>query len=758
MIPVEAVADSPAEHLLRVARAHPECVGGAVLEPLNGRSRVRVEINVEMPLHMKVDGVSATGVRTCEPVELEIPDDYPWQSPRAYLREDFSRNFPHLMPFAERPLPCLVDGDQDEYFLQFGLVEYGIFHLIGQLAAWLRKAAVGGLIDANQGWEPMLRRALNHVVECDAELARSTVTKKGGWVAWRARFFRQGSEGATIGTGVEVWATSKGETTPLIRSADDQSFTFRGSTGDFAGGNTVIGVIWPDKQPDGKPFVSGSYMPESIRTLGDLRKRAGELGCARGLTTFFSNLERCFSGLVLNAPVPIAVMLCVRRPVHLIGTTSDIELLPYVLEIRANPNRTSLFAQEEDEPVGPAMHYQALSPSLLRSLSDTVAGPSIALLGCGSVGSKLGLHAARAGYSIVSVSDQSSLRPHNMARHALGPVGVGRNKAEALGQELAGFGLSPTIYRGDLVSGLVAEQKQIIPRGTGIAVNSTASLAVREALDLAANGLPKTRLFEAALFGRGRGAFLLMGGKTYNPTHSDLVAELYATLDDPCAAHLLFDPADGLSAVQIGQGCGSLTMPMKDAQLSVMTAGLSLEIDSAVLSGSSDGLIVTGICEQHGASTRWSRHPVPPFEIVQIEGSIGWSLRISRRVVDHIRAEAKANNHAETGGVMIGLASARLRTVTVVDLLDAPADSKRSAELFVLGTEGLQGAIEARHLASGQTLFDVGTWHSHLADVGASQIDWRTASELAAERAPPSVLLIVTPKRFFALMAPRKEG
>jgi hypothetical protein len=249
-----------------------------------------------------------------------------------------------------------------------------------------------------------------------------------------------------------------------------------------------------------------------------------------------------------------------------------------------------------------------------------------------------------------------------------------------------------------------------------------------------------------------------MGGKTHNPTHSDLVAELYATLDDPCAAHLLFDPADGLSAVQIGQGCGSLTMPMKDAQLSVMTAGLSLEIDSAVLNGSSDGLIVTGICEQNGASTRWSRHPVSPFEIVQIEGSDGWSLRLSRRVVDHIRAEAKAYNHAETGGVMIGLASARLRTVTVVDLLDAPPDSKRSAELFVLGTQGLQGAIEARHLASGQTLFDVGTWHSHLADVGASQIDWRTASELAAERAPPSVLLIVTPKRLFALMAPRKEG
>jgi hypothetical protein len=47
----------------------------------------------------------------------------------------------------------------------------------------------------------------------------------------------------------------------------------------------------------------------------------------------------------------------------------------------------------------------------------------------------------------------------------------------------------------------------------------------------------------------------------------------------------------------------------------------------------------------------------------------------------------------------------------------------------------------------------VGTWHSHLSETGPSQTDWRTAAELAAERAPPSVLLIVTPTRFHALVA-----
>jgi proteasome lid subunit RPN8/RPN11 len=148
---------------------------------------------------------------------------------------------------------------------------------------------------------------------------------------------------------------------------------------------------------------------------------------------------------------------------------------------------------------------------------------------------------------------------------------------------------------------------------------------------------------------------------------------------------------------------------------------------------------------------------VPPFETVSVEGGDGWQLRISRRVVEAIRAEAKAYKSVETGGLIVGIASARLKTVTVVDVLPAPPDSQRTPTLFVLGKQGLHAAIRERHEASGRSLYDVGTWHSHLSDVGPSPTDWNTAAELAAERAPPSVLLIVTPKRFYALTAPRTE-
>ena len=197
-------------------------------------------------------------------------------------------------------------------------------------------------------------------------------------------------------------------------------------------------------------------------------------------------------------------------------------------------------------------------------------------------------------------------------------------------------------------------------------------------------------------------------------------------------------------------------MTVDDAQLSMMTAGLAKEINKADDQRDKDGAIVIGISGSDAPTMRWSRRTVPPFETVAIEGSDGWHLRIAARVAERIRSEAASFKNVETGGLMVGLSSARLKSVTVVDILDAPPDSERSATLFLLGTQGLRKSIESRHLASGRTLFDVGTWHSHLADEGPSATDWNTAADLAISRAPPSILLIVTPRRFHALIAKDK--
>ncbi|MFV3517381.1 hypothetical protein ACNJD8_22480, partial [Mycobacterium tuberculosis] len=92
--------------------------------------------------------------------------------------------------------------------------------------------------------------------------------------------------------------------------------------------------------------------------------------------------------------------------------------------------------------------------------------------------------------------------------------------------------LSPTLYQDDIASALrdEASRVEVIPAGTGIVVNATASLAVREALSTGIRPDDRARYIEAALFGRGRMAYLLVGGASHNPNHNDLMAEMYATL------------------------------------------------------------------------------------------------------------------------------------------------------------------------------------------------------------------------------------
>jgi len=339
-----------------------------------------------------------------------------------------------------------------------------------------------------------------------------------------------------------------------------------------------------------------------------------------------------------------------------------------------------------------------------------------------------------------------------MARHALARDPFPQFKAPELARELTRIGAAPKVFVGDIIPALdnPKDLVLIIPAKTGLVVNTTASRLVREALSGCAGGRVKTRVAEVTLFGRGDGAFVFAEGDTGKPSLSQLEASLYATVSKR-ERQLLFDPATGLTQVQIGEGCGSLTMPMTDGRLSAMTAMATEEL--ARVAGSdaaAGGQIAIGVRDRTGLTTSWRRMEVPAFSHVTVEGG-NWILDISDDVDRRIRDEMNAYPTVETGGLLIGTCNSRLRAITVVDILPAPEDSTRSGNLFVLGTKGLRNMVSQRFRDSGGSLFDVGTWHSHLSDQGASALDWKTAKSLAEERPPPAVLLICTPKRFLAI-------
>ncbi|WP_311273486.1 MULTISPECIES: Mov34/MPN/PAD-1 family protein [unclassified Rhizobium] len=744
-----------AEHLLRVVRLHPQVRGAELAVSEADECRVAVVFEVEMPFDVKARGLSATGVCAFEAVEIVIRAGYPWRSPTIYLRQDFPRDLPHLQPSSADtlPRPCLVDGSQDEFFSHFALIESGIIGLLEQLASWLANAAVDSLINPAQGWEPALRGGLSDTLIVDSEFLEENTSADGAWTSYRTYFLR--SFGSKKGPGVSTFLEAGTELASLSSKTDKTLFQGR-RLQEINGisGTSVMAFITPDPNDDGTARINNRYLPETVTNLTQLHARAKALGCGRHFREFMETLVKNWTNYRYETSVPIMVIFAARRPFHLIGSVSNFEHLPYLFEIYPRPGRKTLWDEPGDDIVKPTRLLSKATPKLLSKLSPITSPAPTALIGAGSVGSKVALHLARAGVSVTAITDTLVLMPHNMARHALVRPALTSGKAEELATELKGLGQTPAVCFEDAVEQLRTPDGRLAlaPENTERVLNSTASLLVREALSIVPKDAFPPRISEIALFGRGRGAFLLQEGAARNPTLADLLTEMSAHAT-PAERNLLFNPEHGLTEVQIGQGCGSLTMIMTDARLSTMTAAAT-EILLDQKPGQSSGTYAIGHRLADDPSTHWRTVEVEPFVEVAVEGSDGWQVRISPSVDRRIREEVATYPHVETGGLLIGTTSARCQTITVVDILPAPEDSRRKVGLFELGTKGLKTAIRSRHRASGGSLFDVGTWHSHLADMGPSSLDRKTAAQLAAERPPPSVLLIITPNRYHALVNP----
>lgn len=745
-----------AELFCRVAQKHGECLATEIINSDESAAQIKLEFNVQMPFQYRVDGESPNGVRKTEIVIAYLTKRFPWATPIFTLRMDFPRDLPHLQPgnITKFPEPCLIDGAPREFFFQFGLAEVGIFHLIDQLAIWLRKAATSSLIDYSQGWEPTMRQNLNHLLSLDIEAYQNTVARKPGWKVFGTDFYRSGQKTDTINKDLSILLEAGSEQVPLRNDINDKQISISHQSDNGMLGQTVTCLIWPGADAGGKPIISSTYTPETVTTMGELKEKAAELCCLEQLEIFLNNIERYFNSYILKLPIPVGIVLAVRRPCHLIGSKSDIELIPYVFEINASPERTGLLANGNNEPVGPCQALAEANPQLMRNVSGTLELPALAMIGAGSVGSKLALHFAKSGIGVKSISDSGILRPHNSARHGLVQKRLSGNKAKALADEIGALGQTPEVYENDLVLGCENKKNRnaILPKSASFAVNSTASLAVREALANLDPKASKQRQIEAALFGRGEGAYLLTEGADRNPNVNDLIGELYSNTSSLRQTELLFDEKYGLTQIQIGLGCGSLTMPMTDARLSNMTGGLAEEVQRIIAAPPEHGEMVVAIKEENSPSAQWTRQSVPPFTIAPIEGVEDWQIRVSPNVLQKMRVEQAKYPDVETGGVMIGLCSARLQAITVVDLLPAPPDSTRTASKFVLGTQSLKTSIENRFRDSGGSLVDVGTWHTHMTDIGPSQLDRETAHDLAKDRTPPSCLFIVTPNQFHAFM------
>ena len=715
---------------------------------------VNATFDVSLPNAWRPCGESPSGVKLKEEVRFDFPSEYPFSPPRVSLRRDFNSNLPHMLPYllSGRPVPCIYDGDITEFLHQAGLVG-----ILDQVSVWLDHAATLTLMDPEQGWEPVRRDTFDSYIVADADKLRGLVNRKGGHRFFEFEYLR------VITNGYKDFVQGRISSSALKVNHNEVPKIFREEplNQQLCCNKSLALLVWPGKHPSGKLIVSDSYLPETVSNVDSLKERAKLYGCLKELDYGLKWLKRCLSRYEKAGPFTIAIVLMARRPFKVIGSQSPIDLCPYVVDIHT----PDLFLEGGKTVVRPTMQLHTVSRSLLAQLSGGTAPserPRWALIGAGSLGSKLALHLARAGYAPETVLDNSPMLPHNAARHALIPPTGSRQllgidaKARRLCEALHGLDQKATPIIANAVDILKskAQAKRVWSKDSGAVVNATASLAVRQALT--STELLTTRVIETALFAGGIVGMITTEGPDRNPNTADLIAEYYGILrEDPDLAHIVFGSNDAMSRQSIGQGCGSLTMTMSDGRLSLFAAGMSEYLLAKQRDGlpSTGGEILIGRLSADGLGLEWCVHQVSPVTVVNTINGERWRVHIHPRAVAKIEKEKIRHPKVETGGVLMGRISEASQIINVVDVLDAPEDSTRSATEFVLGTKGLNRQMCTYSESVGGSLYCLGTWHSHLSVSGPSSTDRATAKAIDLSRLCPSTLLISTPVGFQALLA-----
>ena len=745
---------------------HPgvRAVGTAELDEASGIVTVEATFAVNLPSEWRGRGESPSGVRLREEVRFGLPGGFPLDPPELSLRGDFSRNLPHMQPWLVdgRPAPCIYDGELAEL-----LHSEGMAGILNQTAVWLERAALGTLIDPDQGWEPVRRDSFHHVVVADTDLLRGQVDRRGGHRFLEMEYLRwTGVDGSPVVHG-QIGSTRP----PVNRHSVGGLFGEGGVGGEppLWRGRSLALVVWPGKHPSGEPIVNDTYLPETVQNVDGLRRRAALYGCRKDLNAGLNWLRTCMSGWPPSGPYTMAVILLARRPFPVTGTASPIELCPYLMEVA--PPR--LLADGEPTPVRAAAHRNTISRDLLARMAGLDAGteaPPWTLVGAGSLGSKISLHLARAGNGPSTVIDRSAMAPHNAARHALVPppgefqIFWNDAKARLLAQALQGLDWTATPIAADAARMLVSGEhaKRAWSRKSWAVVNATASPVVREAF--AATKAMPARVVETSLFAGGRVGIVTVEGPDRNPSTTDLIAELYALLGEhPDLASIIFDRDAAVSRQETGQGCGSLTMTMSDGRLSLFAAAMSEHLLVRQRQGlpEEDGELLIGRLSEDGLGLTWRAHRISPSIVVPTRNGEAWKVHVHPRALAKMQEEVSRWPDVETGGVLMGRLSEFSRVAHVVDVIEAPADSRRARDEFVLGTEGLQQRMREYSETVGWSLYCLGTWHSHLSPGGPSAKDRATAGAVAVARLTPSIFLITTPKGFHALAAgtsPDAEG
>lgn len=104
---------------------------------------------------------------------------------------------------------------------------------------------------------------------------------------------------------------------------------------------------------------------------------------------------------------------------------------------------------------------------------------------------------------------------------------------------------------------------------------------------------------------------------------------------------------------------------------------------------------------------------VKPLEIYSCRVNSGWQVRFMHGISATLFKFCRNGGKAETGGVLVGVANYKTKTIHVFELVKEPRGSKGNSREFIRGNKGLPTRINKIKEKTGQVIGYIGKWHTH---------------------------------------------
>jgi len=364
-----------------------------------------------------------------------------------------------------------------------------------------------------------------------------------------------------------------------------------------------------------------------------------------------------------------------------------------------------------------------------RSAASWWRGKTVALLGCGAIGSAVAMMLTRAGVARLRLFDRGIVSPGILVRQGFPRNHVGYSKASSL--KLAVQGANPDVEVSTDVKNISttfqddARLEQIL--SADVIIDATASASVSTAFESHFRSNPKQHppvVSMAIGHNCDFGMLTLVTDKSAGMSLDlDRRAKLaFANSNQGRHFQEEFWPTDPArrKLFQPEPGCSSPTFRGSYADVLGLVARMT-NVASTWLA-SADGLSrafainVLGEGIANGPAREIEFVWKPPC--VLPEGRRGYEVRLSPEAVGSIltwvrRAERVYGDRTETGGVLFGQIDEFLKVIWIDEVSGPPPDSIASPLEFVCGTAGVMAMHEEKIARTSGSVSFTGMWHTH---------------------------------------------